>query len=273
MEKYYSDPLWILGAIGWVVGIVSGYLQIKGYRQQNKMEQGYIGVLEQAKRDWQGKYTKEQIESMTKELKRLEESINKDVPQKARRVFLEDQLSTLTESIAQGFNRYNEMLVELKSYNKQLPEQVEHAIEQEIMPKYLEQQMQQKMLLSILGAFGAFLLFINVGYFYDSEILLYFLGTTCVIVVLNYSSGKYINNLVVRIGRKASSILGWSIIVVGALNYIIPMGLFFSDLGLGFGLIAYAMYKVTGSSFMVSLLIEWSLSAFAVLLVLRSRNQ
>jgi hypothetical protein len=213
--KFLADPTvqiigWTLGGIGWIFGIISGWLQIKSYSQQSKLEQGYIAILEQAQQDWRGKYTQEQIDSMTKELKRLEESINKDVPQKARHVFLEDQLSTLTENMAQGYNRYNEILGELKSSSEPLPEQIQYAIEQEIMPKYIEQQKQQKIILGFLGFLGIILLAFNFGYILESRsITLFYLSCTiCWVVITHSFIQKPINSVLLKIGKKASLCLG-----------------------------------------------------------------
>ena len=266
--NFLADPTvqiigWTLGGIGWIFGIISGWLGIKSYSQQSKLEHGYIAILEQAQQDWQGKYTQEQIDSMTKELKRLEESINKDVPQKARRVFLEDQLSTLTESVTQGYNRYSEILVELKSNNQTLPDQVQSAIEQEIMPRYLEQQMQQKTTLSVLGVLGIILLVSN---YYDTfaglTFLFFLLATICFFVVINFSLEKQIKNFVNWIGRRTSLYLGIFLIVVEFLNWTPilkhSVGLFYS--------------YIDSSEFLFVLMIESIFSAWAILLLF-SRSQ
>lgn len=161
MEKYLSDPFWLLGAFGWIVGIISGFLQVKSYIDQKKYENAHKIILDQIERDWKGKYTQEQIDSMVKEVKRLEESINRDVPKKARRVFLEDQLSALTENMAQGYTRYNEILVELKPNSQALPERVQRVIEKEIMPIYLEKQRQQRSILLTGGITVTLFFFVN----------------------------------------------------------------------------------------------------------------
>ena len=137
MEKYFSDPFWLLGAIGWVVGIISGYLQVKSYQDQRKFQHGHQAILEQAERDWEGKFTQEQINSMKQELRRLEESINLDIPRKARLVFLEDQLATLRDELARNYSRYNELVAEVGNVDKSLPDQIQRTIETSIMPSYI----------------------------------------------------------------------------------------------------------------------------------------
>jgi hypothetical protein len=63
---------WSLGAIGWVFGIVSGVLQVKGYQQQQRLDGAYQAILEQAQRDWRAKYTEEQVRDLTNQIVQLQ---------------------------------------------------------------------------------------------------------------------------------------------------------------------------------------------------------
>lgn len=220
MEKYLSDPFWLLGAFGWIIGVISGFLQAKSYIDQKKYENAHKIILDQIERDWKGKYTQEQIDSMVKEVKRLEESINRDVPKKARRVFLEDQLSALTENMAQGYNRYNALLTELKSDSQALPEQVQRVIEQEIMPTYLERQRQQRSILLTGGIAVTLFFFVSLrqiflGYEFGVDnfsyskgvpypvgwILLFILGTLCFAFVHNILFDKILSKFISAISK------------------------------------------------------------------------
>lgn len=165
---------WTLGAIGWILGIISGIVQLKSYREQKDLENAYRLVFDQAQRDWKGKYTQEQIDDLKSELIRLEQAIRKDVPRQARVVFLEDQLKALEEDIARLYSNHVSLSDELDHYGRpsNLPAQVTKAIEEKIMPNYLNQQRQQRMvywLILILLFFTVFPFFLPL--FYTNDIV------------------------------------------------------------------------------------------------------
>ncbi|PKN92924.1 MAG: hypothetical protein CVU44_12905 [Chloroflexi bacterium HGW-Chloroflexi-6] len=156
MQEFLSSPWvltigWILGAIGWVVGIVSGILQVKSYQDQKKFEHGHNAILEQAERDWEGKFTQEQIDSMKQEVLRLEEIISRDIPRKARQVFLEDQLAKVKEDLAQNYLQYEEINSKLSNEGTKLPDQIQHSIEKSIMPSYIANKREGKRLQWLIG--------------------------------------------------------------------------------------------------------------------------
>jgi hypothetical protein len=161
MGNYLSDPLWLLGAFGWIVGIVSGFLQVKSYLGQRKYENAHKMILEQAERDWKGKYTQEQIDSMVQELRRLEASINRDIPRKARRVFLEDQLSSLKDDLVRNYSRYNELVAELSLVDDRLPDQIQRTVETSIMPSYIANKRETKQLQWLLITAIFLIVFLN----------------------------------------------------------------------------------------------------------------
>jgi hypothetical protein len=70
------------------------------------MEGAYRTLLEQARRDWKGRYTEEQIEELTEQFKHLERQIRREIPRQARRVFLKDQLDTLANSVTEQYQEY-----------------------------------------------------------------------------------------------------------------------------------------------------------------------
>ena len=156
-KPWVAAIVWIGGAIGWVIGLVSGLVQLKSYKDQKKLEKGYISVLEQAKRDWEGKYTEEEIKKLAHELARLQTNIQKDVPNQARKVFLEDQRVTLLDNIGEMYTRYQQISGELekKEDSDILPNNIKEAIEYSILPSYVLKQRQQRMvsilILLILG--------------------------------------------------------------------------------------------------------------------------
>jgi hypothetical protein len=151
MKEFLSTPWvitigWILGALGWIAGINSWYLQNKSYREQKNTEHGYRQILEEAGRDRKAQFTKDQIASMAKEMQRLEESIKRDIPQRARRVFLEDQLAKVKEDLAQGYLQYEEIISKLSDDSTKLPDQIQRSIEKSIMPAYIANKRENKRL-------------------------------------------------------------------------------------------------------------------------------
>lgn len=139
---------WTLGAVGWIVGIVSGFMQVKSYFQQQRMEGAYRTLLEQAQRDWKARYTEEQVRDLTNQIEQLQVKIAKDVPNEARRVFLEDQLHALNEAIGQSYERYVDLSKQLSERDtaSDLPLPIKKSIEAAILPPYLARQRRQRSL-------------------------------------------------------------------------------------------------------------------------------
>ena len=143
---------WTLGGIGWIIGIVSGLIQLRSYYEQKRLEKGYVSILEQAKRDWEGRYTEEQVNSLTQELTRLQEAIHRDVPQQAKQVFLEEQLQDISGDIGRLYSRYAQLSQGLSEQGASgvLPSSLREAIEETIMPNYLARQRQQRAIYRLL---------------------------------------------------------------------------------------------------------------------------
>ncbi|MEO6393286.1 MAG: hypothetical protein ABIP75_15660 [Pyrinomonadaceae bacterium] len=154
---------WALGTFGWVIGLIAGLVQFKSYRSQKKMEFGYVEILERAKEDWKGRFTGEQIKVLTKQFEELRIQIDqlniqieRDVPEKARRVFTAFQRASLAKAIAADYERYlylsNE--TDLKPTSELHPD-ISRAIEVEFLPSRLHDLKQNRrnrqLLLVILG--------------------------------------------------------------------------------------------------------------------------
>lgn len=139
---------WVLGVMGWIVGVVSGWIEFKSYREQKRMEGAYRSLLEQAQRDWTGRYTEEQVADLTAQFRRLEAQIRREIPQQARRVFLEDQLDALTSSISEQYQQYTSLRQELDQTSEPdvLAPSIRLSVESEIAPKYLRRQRQQRLI-------------------------------------------------------------------------------------------------------------------------------
>lgn len=151
---------WTLGALGWVVGLVSGVIQVKGYSKQRNFEGAYQTLLEDAQRDWRARYTEEQVRDLTEQFDHLQSKIANDVPRQAKRVFLEDQLDALNETIGQSYERYAKLASQLRSQTggsvDDLPAAIKHSIEEAILPSYLVRQRRQTLLYWLTA--GIFLL-------------------------------------------------------------------------------------------------------------------
>lgn len=157
--KWLQDPFvqlvgWTLGAVGWVVGVVSGVMQVRSYFQQQRLEGAYRTLFEQAQRDWEARYTEEQVRDLTSQIEQLQSKITKDVPKEAKRVFLEDQLHALNETIGQSYERYADLSRQLgeRDATSELPLSIRQSIEVAIMPSYLERQRRQHSLYWLTAA-------------------------------------------------------------------------------------------------------------------------
>lgn len=143
---------WSFGIIGWIIGIFSGYLQVKGYYEQQTDREPFQYLFEQVQRDWRGQYTEQQIAELTAQFKLLEEQIRIQIPREARRVFLEDQKATIASTIASLYEQYETTNKNLDSSSDQskLAPAIQSAIEQHIKPSYVRQQEQQNFIYRLM---------------------------------------------------------------------------------------------------------------------------
>jgi hypothetical protein len=231
---------WGLGAIGWIIGIVSGIIQVKSYREQKKMEVAYRDILDQAKLDWEGKYTEEQIADLTKELNRLQESINKDIPSAAQRIFLKEQLEDISEDIGRLYARHTEISGSLKNSHEisSIDPNISKAIEGLIMPDYLIRHRQQRrtyilllllLLITILPFSIPYFLVEGLRYISIFEIrLFWFLQFALLVFVISYALDKLLRKRFDRLDkmtlpkRIAINFLCWGITIF----LILWLGLF-----------------------------------------------
>lgn len=168
MEEFISTPWvitvgWIFGVIGWIVGIIAGYIQFKSYSEQRALEAGYLAILEQAKTDWVGKYTEEQLAVLSEELTALEERIQRDIPKEARRLFLTSQLHDLRSNITQSYIDYERLSQELQlsEADNPLDAELKESIERSIMPEYVHRKDELRGLKRLIGIAVFILLFLS----------------------------------------------------------------------------------------------------------------
>ncbi len=153
----------VLGWMGWVVGIIALVIQVKSFRDQKKLEKGYVNLLEQANRDWKGKYEEAQLADLAQELAQLERKIEKEIPKQARQVFVKDQLETISEAIGELYERHSKLSAELGDQADlvTLPSNLQQAIETTILPAYLSRQRRQRLIQLLLVAILVLVIVLN----------------------------------------------------------------------------------------------------------------
>jgi len=144
---FFQEPtvniiLFIFGIIGWVFGIISTILTIKNSVDQRKREKAYSLLLEQASLDWEGKYTKEQINELKKQFNNLHNQIESEIPKLAKRILLESQAENLKDSISTQYHQLIEISDKLKDKPAlaNLPSSIKKDIENEIIPYHIKKQ-------------------------------------------------------------------------------------------------------------------------------------
>ena len=216
----------ILGVIGWIVGLVAGWIQVKSYREGKRINAGYQEILERAKQDWEGRYTQEQVQKLTEQFDQLQDTIKKEVPKQAKRVFLEDQLIALSDRIAQLFLKYNAIATEFSEISRPdlLPSSIREEIENTIMPSYLIRQKQHRLtnrlLKSILFVLTVPFFFIFLANVYEADNFfikdLIFLIVTIILVTfaIGHNYGNKISNQIDQLSLLNGLfviLLGWNI--------------------------------------------------------------
>lgn len=240
---------WSLGVAGWIIGIVSGVIQIRSYSEQKALEKGYLEILEQAKRDWQGKYTEEQIKDLADELSKLQTKIRQDIPQEAKRVYLENQRSALAESLIELYSQYSGLSNEVNGLTKgDLPPQLRDAIELAIMPGYRVREQNQKAVYLVIVLVMAILITLNqdvIKLWLSTPIetnrgrvnaLGWILEYGLFIVICAFSLNKRFKNALLKWIRSKSefvrSIVTFAWMCVFLLGFVLPLIVFF-EFGLG----------------------------------------
>jgi len=175
----------VIGWMGWAIGIIALLIQIKSFRDQKKLEKGYVTLLEQARRDWEGKYDEKQLADLAHELSQLEKKIENEIPKQARQVFVRDQLETLSEAIGELYAHHSKLSAELANEADPvaLPANLRSAIETTILPSYLVKQRRQRLIHLLLAAILTVVILVNYSFF------IFWLSTGVKIGSLRYRLG------------------------------------------------------------------------------------
>ncbi|MBZ9623655.1 hypothetical protein G9F71_012415 [Clostridium sp. FP2] len=229
MQSFFQNPIvnaisFGIGILGTIIGLISGFITYKGFRGQKNMEYGYMSILEQAKRDWKGRYTENQINDLTVQFRNLEEQIRNEIPQQVRKTLLENQLNTICISIGDLYNQYKTIKNEiyLASTSEVLDESIKGIIDSDIMPIYKNKQKQNRNLYNLV----LFILIFTVAPFIlrlfdfslDNLILnfsLYIFGLILLINVIKPLKLKRVDNFLLK-GKKIS----WFLLILLVLLWI-----------------------------------------------------
>ena len=128
LEKILTNPFVVL--LGWVIGLISGILQITSHFKDRKT-QGYL--FEKAKQELKGTYTKEQIEELSKILHNLERQISNDLPRLAKKIIREKQRSEIAVQISNYYSEYKKLENFDDANDIVLDDNIKEAIEGELI--------------------------------------------------------------------------------------------------------------------------------------------
>jgi hypothetical protein len=136
----------ILGWLGWVVGLFSGWLQWRSYRGQKKNESGYLEVLERAARDRTGRYSEEELDRLQADIDQAKREMIEVVPAEAKRVFLQERSQSLVEQLYSTYEDYEKTMQDLGRSPETglLSAQVRDAIEGQIRPRFLGEERRRR---------------------------------------------------------------------------------------------------------------------------------
>lgn len=93
----------ILGAVGWVVGIVSGSMQILSWRASKRKDKAQSAVIETFLTDYDAKVSKEEGETLRERVEELRRQLAVGVPAQARTAALEAQQKQIVDLISRQY--------------------------------------------------------------------------------------------------------------------------------------------------------------------------
>jgi hypothetical protein len=144
-----------LGWLGWVVGIVSGTLQVQTWRKDRKLGPAKEQLFEEALRDREGQYSEKQIQELTGLMRQLESATRKEIPRQARRVFLQSQLEAITDNVSSETRQYRKIAEELRKLDQKaigIPSEISKVVDSEILTPATERRNYQRRLYLIVIA-------------------------------------------------------------------------------------------------------------------------
>lgn len=98
-----------LSWLGWLVGLISGGLHIYLWRRDRKIGPAKEQLFEEALRDREGQYNERQIQELTRLMRQLENKTKSDVPRQARRVFIQNQLDVVSDTIMSSVKQHAQL--------------------------------------------------------------------------------------------------------------------------------------------------------------------
>lgn len=242
MENFLNT----LGWLGWIIGIAAAWLEWNGYRNQQRTEKAFEEILTRAQQDWEGQYTEKQVLALTAQLEELQMAVSEEVPRLAKRVYIDEQLNSLAQSIAKSYDSYNDLTRELSRDSEEgpLPPELVKEINRSIIPKYRIQQRQQQMVYRFL--------------IWLSPIVVILLGTLLIPLLpgrieINYTRVPIrwlaVFFLLIAIGVYAIAVSFWSRILElvqrnPSIAALLGIPFFFISVSVIFGLVDFAIPQV-----------------------------
>jgi hypothetical protein len=150
-----SHVIGYLGWFGWVVGIVSGTLQIQTWRKDRKLGPAKEQLFEEALRDREGQYSEEQIKELTGLVRQLERVTRTEIPRQARRVFLQSQLEAIKDNVSAETKQHRKIAEELRKLDQEagsIPSEISEVIDSEILTPAAERHNYQRRLYLVVIA-------------------------------------------------------------------------------------------------------------------------
>lgn len=157
-----TDLVSALGWLGWLIGVTSGSLHFYLWRRDRKIGPAKEQLFEEALRDRKGQYSESQIRELTKLVGQLENVTKREVPRQARRVFIQNQLDVLSDTVTSSVKQHAQLSQELEHLSGEratIPPEIAQVIESTIVPNSVERSRQQRRLSALVAILLALALF------------------------------------------------------------------------------------------------------------------
>lgn len=226
-----------LGALGWVVGIVSGWLQFLSWRENRRLGPAKEHLFAEALRDFKGKYTEEQIAELTAIHADLDRRVKNEIPLQARREFLRSQRSAIANSMSDLYQQYQAVDTELQTLTseEQAPaDPIRLAIADQITSPVVRRERRRRRLLVVAFSL-ALLTQVSSAWEYITQILYqitphtvfgrdnllsYVVAALVVIALAYYPDWKSLRALSLR---KPLAVAGWGLAALLCWTWLILM--------------------------------------------------
>ncbi len=139
----------IISAIVGAIGVAAAVQQLTSWilrRKYEKAENRLLEILQQQVDAEEvqrfGEAVRQQVKEYERQQARLREQIEEEIPREARRLYTQQRLDALVQSLGRDYVEYEELRAsqEMASGSHALPEEIRALIANQILPEYLEQK-------------------------------------------------------------------------------------------------------------------------------------